>query len=91
MKKRRDTLKFECPYCHDINRTGVIDVHYKKGNGTVVRRRQCSKCSQRYSTVEYVIIGRSSKEDDVRKTFACIEKALAEADTRLRLLKRNIV
>jgi transcriptional regulator NrdR family protein len=91
LKKRKDTLKFECPYCHSINRTSVVDLSYKKGNGTVVRRRECLICSQRFNTVEHVIIGYSNKENEIRKAFVDIAKTFSETEAKLRLFKRTVL
>lgn len=91
MKGRHDTLRFECPYCHDINRTQVINISYKKGNGTVVRRRQCLVCEQRYNTVECVIIGGGNRDGEIGKLFATVIKACTTTEAEVRLLKRKVM
>ena len=43
-----------CPYCNNPE-TKVIDSRESKDGNSVKRRRECLKCSKRYSTIEKVL------------------------------------
>jgi len=43
-----------CPYCNH-NETKVNDSRESKDGSTIKRRRECHKCSKRFSTVEKVL------------------------------------
>lgn len=58
-----------CPYCqHQISR--VVDTT-KNAPGGIRRRRECSQCGERYSTLERPILGTPLlvKKDGTRETF----------------------
>ena len=44
----------ECPYCN-CEETKVIDSRESKDKASIKRRRECIKCSKRFSTIEKVL------------------------------------
>ena len=43
----------KCPFCHEIENR-VIDSRLSKGSNMVRRRRECERCSRRFTTYERV-------------------------------------
>ena len=43
----------KCPFCHDLENK-VIDSRLTKDDGAIRRRRECLKCSRRFTTYERV-------------------------------------
>lgn len=43
----------KCPFCHDLENK-VIDSRLTKDDGAIRRRRECGKCSRRFTTYERV-------------------------------------
>jgi transcriptional repressor NrdR len=43
----------KCPFCHDTDNR-VIDSRLSKDNSMIRRRRECSKCSRRFTTYERI-------------------------------------
>ena len=43
----------KCPFCHDLENK-VIDSRLTKDDGAIRRRRECIKCSRRFTTYERV-------------------------------------
>jgi transcriptional repressor NrdR len=43
----------KCPFCHETENR-VIDSRLSKDNNMIRRRRECSKCSRRFTTYERV-------------------------------------
>jgi len=58
-----------CPYCQSKN-TRVIDTS-RDGRGGIRRRRECERCSQRFSTYERAILSTPLivKQDGTREEF----------------------
>lgn len=61
-----------CPYCQDTD-TRVIETRYVQRDNSVRRRRECTGCSERFTTYEYyaprklsVIKSNGSREDFFR-------------------------
>ena len=80
-----------CPYCQD-QRTRVIDTTHDSKGG-VRRRRECTGCSQRFSTYERAILTAPLviKADGAREEFdrdkllegiliACVKRPVSAAD-----------
>lgn len=57
-----------CPYCNN-NDTKVIDSRESKDKTSIKRRRECSKCSKRFSTIEKVL----KLDLEVKKSNGAIE------------------
>ena len=83
-KGRPDSIRIECPHCHDINRTTVEDVHCRRGSSNIVRLRRCSKCGETYNTSERIISGIAMKENELRLAFNKLE-------AEVRILKNRVL
>jgi transcriptional repressor NrdR len=59
-----------CPYCHNDD-TRVIDSRLAAEGDAIRRRRECEKCSRRFTTHEHVedILPMVIKKDGSRQTF----------------------
>lgn len=72
-----------CPFCHSLNNQ-VIDKRPVEKTGEIRRRRECLKCSKRFTTYEriasfdLIVIKRDGRRDEFKreKIRAGIEKAL---------------
>lgn len=72
-----------CPLC-SYKQTQVIDSRVTKGGKSVRRRRQCSKCKERFTTYEeieivrFTVVKRSGEKEDYdrRKIEVGLRKAL---------------
>jgi transcriptional regulator NrdR family protein len=76
MRKRNNTIKIECPKCHDINRSVVKDLICRNGSSTIIRTRICKKCGGGYFTCEKLIEGYENKQSDLRKSFRTLTAQL---------------
>lgn len=47
------STRMKCPFCHDTDNR-VIDSRLSKDSAMIRRRRECSKCSRRFTTYERV-------------------------------------
>jgi transcriptional repressor NrdR len=53
IRERDDVHSMKCPYC-DFNGTKVLDSRPANDNKSIRRRRECEKCSRRFTTFETV-------------------------------------
>lgn len=60
----------KCPFCHDLENR-VIDSRLTKDGGIIRRRRECSKCTRRFTTYERVeeMLPMVVKKDGRREVF----------------------
>lgn len=60
----------KCPFCHDLENR-VIDSRLTKDDGVIRRRRECSKCTRRFTTYERVeeVLPMVVKKDNRREVF----------------------
>jgi transcriptional repressor NrdR len=81
-----------CPHCQSEKNTKVIDTTHDSRGG-IRRRRECKKCSKRFSTNERAILAPPIviKEDGTREAFdreklmrglrlACVKRPVSAAD-----------
>ncbi len=52
---RREVSTVHCPYCHAID-TRVVDSRTADDGGAIRRRRQCTDCERRFTTLEQVTL-----------------------------------
>ncbi|HET9298161.1 MAG TPA: transcriptional regulator NrdR [Candidatus Binatia bacterium] len=64
----------KCPFCHETENR-VIDSRLSKDNNMIRRRRECSKCSRRFTTYERVeeMMPLVVKKDGRRETYERIK------------------
>jgi transcriptional repressor NrdR len=64
----------KCPFCHETDNR-VIDSRLSKDNNMIRRRRECSKCSRRFTTYERVeeMMPLVVKKDGRRETYERIK------------------
>ncbi len=64
----------KCPFCHETENR-VIDSRLSKDNNMIRRRRECSKCSRRFTTYERVeeMMPVVVKKDGRRETYERIK------------------
>jgi transcriptional repressor NrdR len=53
IRERDDIRSMKCPYC-DFNGTKVLDSRPANDNKSIRRRRECEKCSRRFTTFETI-------------------------------------
>lgn len=68
-KYTRKTHKMQCPYCHHDN-TSVLESRVTEDGAVMRRRRECEKCSKRFTTyeraegVDIKVVKKSGKVED---------------------------
>ena len=64
----------KCPFCHDLENK-VIDSRLTKDDGAIRRRRECLKCSRRFTTYERVeeMLPLVVKKDGRREPYDRVE------------------
>lgn len=83
-----------CPYCHDI-KNRVIDSRESKDGHSTRRRRECTKCSRRFTTYErveefeLVIVKKDGRRDpfDRNKIFQGMMRAIEKRPVSVELIE----
>ncbi len=59
-----------CPFCGS-NNTDVVDSREVEDRNSIRRRRECERCSKRFTTYEHIDVGNITviKRDDTRESF----------------------
>ncbi len=87
----------KCPYC-GTNRDKVIDSRSSKGTKSVRRRRECLKCSRRFTTYEYIektplmVIKKDGRREpfDRNKILGGLVKACEKRPVSMQKLERIV-